>query len=679
MLDALRRLIGAIEVVEKNNLITVSGVPADVMMKDIKKIWETNRINQNLFTSIGKHGFSFNSFFGIEILYILQELVSNRKARTNIRAINTMIELLYENTWLSKLKADPESLPDIVHKRHLKRFKKNLFPYQEGFLDAYNERVPMYDLKGYLLSAAPGAGKTINSLALTATLEADITIIVGLKQSASNPWMETLSSEFVTTPTYWLSTENRPFDPNAEFLFFHYEYLQEALRLVESLPKGKRIAIILDECHHMNELGTGRTNFFIELCRNTNAFSVLWMSGTPVKAMGREIIPLLKTVDTKFDKDAEQRFLAIYGKSGTKGLDILAHRLGIVKYEVVKEQFRPDKVVPEVIKIKLPNGNDYTLDTIRNEMRAYISERLAFYEREHENIQQRYKAYLEQVKKHLPASKQLEFAEYEDAVLTIQTATDYSMVKKEIMFCNSFELGVIIPRLSQADARDFKDIRSVIKYVELKVQGEALGRILTSKRVKCHVDMVRVADQLFDIVDGAQKKTLIFTNYIEVLNEVITKFANASYKPLAVYKDTNKDLPAILHKFEKDVDANPLGATFKSLSTAVPLLPANTVIFLDKPYRDYIYTQTISRVDRVGQDAPVRAFELELDTGSAANISTRGSEILKWSRDQVEAITGKHVDEGISLESVLEEVSPTFTSVDEDPPLPHTPPITQLW
>ena len=218
----------------------------------------------------------------------------------------------------------------------------------------------------------------------------------------------------------------------------------------------------------------------------------------------------------------------------------------------------------------------------------------------------------------------------------------------------------------------FKESKSVYKYYYLKVQGEALGRVLGKYREMCNVDMVRntndmqvsfmengkkVIDDsisLFDIIDSSEKKTVIFTSYTEVVKELDTYLKENGYKPLMVYADTNKNLSDIISKFEKDEDINPLIATFDSLSTAVPLIMANSVVLMNSPFRAHEYDQSTSRVDRIGQTEIVRIYNLFLDTGTEPNISTRSDDIIRWSREQVAGIMGVDVGDVATLESICD-------------------------
>lgn len=141
----------------------------------------------------------------------------------------------------------------------------------------------------------------------------------------------------------------------------------------------------------------------------------------------------------------------------------------------------------------------------------------------------------------------------------------------------------------------------------------------------------------------------------------------AGYKPMLVYGETNKDLPAIIKKFHEDPDCNPLVATFKSLSTAVPLTAANSLIFTNSPFRDYERTQTVARVDRIGQTERCNVHDIFLDTGESPNISTRSKDIMQWSRDQVETILGVKSPDDLdaSLEALVENPNATLTSAED--------------
>lgn len=85
--------------------------------------------------------------------------------------------------------------------------------------------------------------------------------------------------------------------------------------------------------------------------------------------------------------------------------------------------------------------------------------------------------------------------------------------------------------------------------------------------------------------------------------------------PVVVYGKTNNELNKTVGLFEKDIDLNPLVATYQSLSTAVPLVMADTMIMLNAPFRAYIHEQAISRIHRLGADTQTIVWEAYLNTG----------------------------------------------------------------
>ena len=140
------------------------------------------------------------------------------------------------------------------------------------------------------------------------------------------------------------------------------------------------------------------------------------------------------------------------------------------------------------------------------------------------------------------------------------------------------------------------------------------------------------------IIESTEKKTVIFTSYVNVLETTSHTVANLGYNPMVVYGKTNNELTAIITIFETRDEINPLIATYQSLSTAIPLTVADTMIMVNAPFRDYIHQQAISRIHRLGTDTQVTVYIANLDTNGVPNLSTRSIDILQWSQTQVEQI-----------------------------------------
>lgn len=160
---------------------------------------------------------------------------------------------------------------------------------------------------------------------------------------------------------------------------------------------------------------------------------------------------------------------------------------------------------------------------------------------------------------------------------------------------------------------------------------------------------------IVNIIEGSEKKTLFFTSFVEVVKGLGDILKEKGFQPLQVYGETNKDLQSMVSGFEKKEALNPMIATYQSLSSAVPLVMANTVVMLNSPFRHHEYMQAMSRVHRRGQDSQVYVYDVYLDTKGVENISTRSEDILNWSKLQVEQIMGvKSSDLSYSLEDYCE-------------------------
>lgn len=510
---------------------------------------------------------------------------------------------------------------------------------------------------------------TLMSVMLSRMLNTDTNVFLVPKNSLDKVWAATLETELKKSEPFWISNGKEPLALGYKDYVIHHDHIPKVMEFfAKHAGEFGNVFVNLDESHYFNEIKSQRTNDFVVLARDVlKSKHTLSMSGTPIKAVGSEAVPTLRVIDPLFNAKVEERFIKIYGKSQSRANDILQNRMGTLTFKVDKAETVGNELSLTDGYVKIPNGDDYTLDSIRVEMKKFITERMAYYKKEQDNYAKVYHAILKEHKKRLTnRADKVEFDTYVKSVELIRKGYDPVALREEVLFANKYERYKVQPYLSPPDKATFKHVKSIYKYYFLKVQGEALGRILGRMRVQCNVDIVRGLDEILlkdkkgvvvdttsigEIIMSTKKKTLIFTSFVEVVRETDAYLKEKGFSPLLVYGETNKDLAAIVSKFTSDENANPLIATFKSLSTAVPLTMANVTVMLNLPFRDYEFQQALARTDRIGQDSTVYNTTILLDTGNKPNISTRSKDIMDWSKQQIEEILGfKMEDVTVSLE-----------------------------
>lgn len=667
MLSSLRRALGLIKVVETGDQIQISGLPGEMVQRDIVELWGTNRIAQNMFSHIGGSEVRFNKWFAPDVIYAFQRLIHDNRKRSNVRAMRKVIEQLLEHTWL---KATVTMQPNILDFSQLNKFHYKPLEHQENFFQTYNWAVPRYRLGGYLLAAGPGTGKTYMGLCLAEMLHAGIVIIVCPKNAVHRVWYNSINGQgeaskdrlFVKGQPAWTSLDGTPPKKGIRHYIVHYDAMERFLAELHNLSISRPV-ILLDESHNVNTEGNLRADLFLQMVTKTHCQHVLWESGTPVKALGGEVAVLFRSIDPMFDADAQERFRAIYGKASAKANDILAARLGRMAFKVESKNVVKAQGFSHIRSIKIPNGERYTLAAVRDEMRAFVEERAHHYLTNMRHYEKQYEAILKFHYRTLATREQRKaFDYYEDCVKKIRKNYDPVALKAEALYANNYEKNQIMPSLSKQDKETFKHVKSIVKYYQLKVQGEALGQILGRKRAKCIVEMVPYVDWE-TYIDTASKKTIVFTNYVSVVDAVAAHLKGLGYNPALVYGDTNSNLAAIVGQFARDPDLNPLIATYASLSTAVPLVMANEMVMMDSPFRSYLRDQATARCVRQGQDTDVNIEDIFLDTGEELNISTRSRDILAWSRQQVEEILN-FKNPAFALESIGKPAAPQLSEQD---------------
>lgn len=665
------------EDVAKNQII-VEGINLKLVYRDFEK-YIGSKMVYNILDKSSRWEMKFQKFYLPDMYHVVLELLNNDKfkrrivSRSKLQKLKELFETipLVQNIKLIQNTKD-EDIPS-VNKSILKNifvpgFK--LFEHQDKFIDNCLFKSKLMDLRGYLLDAGPGLGKTINSIALMELLGADKIIVVCPKKAVIDVWEETINRIYSKPQTYNLSIDSvkggkvklANFSLDSKFMVCHFEALDKLVASLRNIPSA-RYGIVLDECHGLNSYKSQRSTLFRELNKIVNPYFCLWMSGTPLKALGSETMTMFETIDKLFTPSVVKSFTSVFGISGVYAASVMANRLQLVK-ATIKAQGSGVEQFTYQSKVALPDAWKYTLTTIREEMKKYIRERTAFYNEFRDEYIEEYFEGIEEFKANLGSNfdTKMQIALDEYLAKTKELHNGYNPTspvhKQYIIDCNYFEDKVIIPILSNKTKKIFRKAKSVYKYVELTIIGETLGNVIGRKRTECNKAIVEAMAKSFTIVNeesketyetnlgevirDAEAKTLIFTDYVDVLkrcNEILTE---EGFHPITIFGETTTTigLSNQVKQFKENSKINPLITTFKTLSEAVPLTEANTVIFLNLPFRSGTYDQAVKRANRIGQTKDVHLYEVTLDTGGEENISTRNLDILKWSEEQVSILMG---------------------------------------
>lgn len=660
------------------NQIIVEGINLKLVYRDFEK-YIGSKMLYNILDKSGRWEMKFQKFYLPDMYHVVLELLNNDKfkrrivSRSKLQKLKELFETipLVQNIKLIQNTKD-EDIPS-VNKSILKNifvpgFK--LFEYQDKFIDNCLFKSKLMDLRGYLLDAGPGLGKTINSIALMELLGTDKIIVVCPKKAVIDVWEETINRIYSKPQTYNLSIDSvvggkvklANFSLDSKFMVCHFEALDKLVASLKNIPNA-RYGIVLDEAHNLNSYKSQRSTLFRELNKIVNPYFCLWMSGTPLKALGNETMTMFETIDKLFTPEVVKSFNAVFGISGVYAATVMANRLQLVK-ATIKAQGSGVEQFTYQSKVVLPDAWKYTLSTIREEMKKYIKERTAFYHEFRDDYIEEYFEGIEEFKFNLGSNfdSKMQIALDEYLAKTKELHDGYNpqspVHKQYIIDCNYFEDKVIIPILSNKTKKIFRKAKSVYKYVELTIIGETLGNVIGRKRTECNKAIVEAMAKSFTVVNeesketyetnlgevirDAEAKTLIFTDYVDVLKRCNEILIEEGFHPITIFGETTTTigLSNQVKQFRENSKINPLITTFKTLSEAMPLTEANTVIFLNLPFRSGIYDQAVKRANRIGQTKDVHLYEVTLDTGGEENISTRNLDILKWSEEQVSILMG---------------------------------------
>ena len=474
---------------------------------------------------------------------------------------------------------------------------------------------------------------------------AEIKIIISPKKALHLVWEKTVKTVFKKTPTCWVSDSGikMPLSGN-EYYIFNFEQLDQAIALGKHLvTHGKRYFVIVDESHNFADYKSSRTQKLVELQTIKDNIYFLWASGSPILKSAVELVSFLKCSDPRFDGDAERRFRRIYAAAPGRANQIFNHRLGnMLAYIVPKAVVSDSKPTVKELPVRLPPSvaHKFLMSTVREEMRDFIKQRLVFYA---DNIKDYKRLVAKGLDYHESTLKtradRIAFDRYQRNLKMLMNAPDL-MLSETMAEARTYERTRLIPSLPPMERKIFRNALSAVKNLKLKVRGEALGTVLAKRRSECAAALALYCKPEL-IIKESLSKTLFFASSVLPIKILEKHLKNQGFEPLLVYADTNANLTANIEAFTTDPNINPICATMQSLSEAVPVIAASTIVFLNRPFRESNYSQIVARADRLGQKYPVTVVEVTLDTGSEPNVSSSTDAILANIRELINDIVGE--------------------------------------
>jgi SNF2 family DNA or RNA helicase len=622
-------------VVEVGNHYKVHRFPVVNFQRRLAREYGTIKIGK-LITAIGLsiRGYRtivIHKFFVPELIYLLRKFDYP----------NSLINAIIENTWLND--CDRTDLPGKINMALIAKYMDvELLPHQAEYVANYSKLKHQHQLNGMILSFDQGLGKTLTALAVMVALSKNKVIVFAPKSTLHTVWEHHIKTFFKKDSRIYIAGTTANLSIDYDFYLFNYEAMEKIKPLIKALAKYNT-GIIVDESHNFLRMISNRTALLIELRKSLTCEDILMLSGTPLKAVGSEIIPMLHVLDKYFDDAALATFKSALGVNTSVANDILHARLSTMMYRKVKENVvtLPSKT-ELTYSITIPNGKLYTIDSIKIGAKLFYEGRMKYHATQMHIYLAEFKEVMEYLESATPLRHNNDFHKYLKQVEWLRKHPVSSMdpgAMEIVKWVNKFEKNEITPLLPKDLAKKFKHCKAAVKYVHLKVQGEVLGQYLMAMRIKMTSAMVEHS-KMEDLVNDALKKTIVFSSYIDTVGIAYDYLVKKGFTPLLLHGNTKESAKDAVTRFRANEELNPFVASVNMLVTGVTLIEANTVLFLNKPFRYTDYLQASDRIHRIGQDTPCFIYTLLLETGSEGNLSTRMEDIMMWSKDQFIELVG---------------------------------------
>ena len=347
--------------------LVISGLNVHELKKDIRSFFGKNipnistsgvSMSYHIFSIVvrsvffGGANISFEEFFVVEVKKVFEWLYERFKRSV----YKEVIDQLSQHPRIIALEKPMEEVPsDIMSK--LDNLGVELKPYQKEFLYHFYNAVHKVHLDGFLMAFEQGLGKTFTAISTVYAMDLFPCIITAPKSTLVS-WQNSITR---LIPSKFLKEE--VLNVADKFYICNYEALDKVTNYIISKPKS----LIVDEIQNFRYSNTARVQNVKDIQERYNIKYVLALSGTPIKALASEFVPVMTMLDPMFrDSNMAQRiFTHLYntGKYDNIASAVLQERLKLymIRKEASKELNLPDKKKYD-ITLQIKDIKPFTID-----------------------------------------------------------------------------------------------------------------------------------------------------------------------------------------------------------------------------------------------------------------------------------------------------------------------------
>ena len=167
-----------------SKFVTLSNIQSNNLRRDFVKTLGSPLIEKYMLHKTTYNKFVIHKFFIPDLYYVLTKILMTKghiyTTRSHIKDLLKQIEL---HTWYKSAFETPKSIP--LNLDRLSELARPLLPIQLEALKEYNLKIPKLKLRGFLLDAATGSGKSGMLLAIGLCSEAKFKVIICPKHTIS--------------------------------------------------------------------------------------------------------------------------------------------------------------------------------------------------------------------------------------------------------------------------------------------------------------------------------------------------------------------------------------------------------------------------------------------------------------------------------------------------------------